>query len=151
LSCFEAFQVKKQRLQKMPRAGKNLLVLERFLSDNGIMNFIGWRKVYHLLAVITLLGQIFGLIFCGDADCLQGSPTNDCVTLVCSLLGKHTAPASAANSSSSDSCQCFCHQLIDLPKLTLYTATFGASAHYPLESLPLLSTPVCNTDRPPSA
>ncbi|MCK6620830.1 MAG: hypothetical protein HUU32_10590 [Calditrichaceae bacterium] len=115
------------------------------------MNFISWRKVYHFLAVITLLGQVFGLVFCGDADCLQGGPDNDCATLVCSLLGKHTTPAPASDGGSNDNCQCFCHQLIHLPNLTPYVVPCYSAAYYPHESPHFPSTPVYNIDRPPSA
>lgn len=115
------------------------------------MHLVKFRKVYSLAAAALLLSHLLGLFFCGDSDCLQGSAANDCAALVCSLLGKHTAPAAATDGNPNDNCQCFCHQLIHLPKLALYVAPFDATAHYPLELPHFLPTPVCNIDHPPSA
>jgi len=114
------------------------------------MRLISLRKLHHLLAALTLSTQILGIVFCGDADCLQGDSDENCATLLCSFLGKHSEPKPISNDQNS-SCQCFCHVLIDLPRITLYAAPFAGAPHYANEVLHLFSEPIRNIDHPPLA
>jgi len=114
------------------------------------MRFLTSRKFYYLLAAILLAGQIAGLVFCGDADCLQGSDAN-CAALVCSLLAKHTMPIPNSDSRQNNSCTCPCHFLIDTPKTTLYARPLVATPHHTREVVHFFSEPIRNIDHPPLA
>lgn len=113
------------------------------------MRLVNIRKSCHLLALFLLVFQFCGLIFCGDADCLQGGSTENCAALICNLLGKHSAPASTADNTQSSSCQCYCHGLIDLPKITLDAVPFATAPFHAKEALLLVSSPIHSIYHPP--
>jgi|GEM_PF-3297781 len=115
------------------------------------MSFVSLQKFFNPLAKAALLVQIIGFFFCGDADCLQGSSDENCVTLVCSLLSKHTTPISPSDDEDSTSCQCFCHLLIDSPKITLGAALLVATPLHASEELHFFLEPIRNIDHPPLA
>jgi len=115
------------------------------------MRFISLRKLHHLLIALTLSTQILGIVICGDTDCLQGDSDENCVTLLCNLLGKHSDPRPISNDNQNSSCRCFCHVLIDLPRITLHAAPFAVTPHYANEVLHLFSEPIRNIDHPPLA
>jgi hypothetical protein len=107
------------------------------------------RQFCSYLALATLLGQLLGLVFCSDADCLQGGSDENCATLLCGLLAKHSSPATASGSGTNDSCQCFCHVLVDLPKTSLHASLLSATPLRATEILPLFSAPIRDIDHPP--
>jgi hypothetical protein len=115
------------------------------------MSFMKLRKFYYLFATVALLSQLLGLIFCGDAACLQGRSDEDCVTLLCSLLAEHAKSTPTPDDDPNNSCQCFCHLLIDLPRTTLCPAPLGVTPFHTSEKLQLVSTPIRDIDHPPSA
>ena len=113
-----------------------------------IKNF---KMLFHLLAAVLLGLQLMNVVFCGDADCLQGGSEENCTTLICNLLGKHSAPASTADNGQSSSCQCYCHGLIDLPKITFDALPYAASPFHANEAQQLVSSPVRSIYHPPLA
>jgi len=115
------------------------------------MRFASLQKFFNPLAKAAVLVQIIGLFFCGDADCLQGSSGENCVTLVCSLLSKHTTPISPSDDENSNSCQCFCHLLIDSPKITIGATLLVATPLHASEELHFFLEPSRNIDHPPLA
>ncbi|MDZ7362058.1 MAG: hypothetical protein ONB46_15235 [candidate division KSB1 bacterium] len=115
------------------------------------MHFAASQKFFNPLAKSALLLQIIGLFFCGDVDCLQGSSGENCVTLVCCLLSKHTTPISPSDDENSNSCQCFCHLLIDSPKITLGATLLVATPLRVGEELHFFLEPLRNIDHPPLA
>jgi len=108
------------------------------------------KKNYWLFGSVLLFSQLLGVIFCGDADCLQGGSDESCTTLLCGLLAKHSSAAPAAD-NDSNSCQCFCHLLIDLPKTNLQPGLFAVTQLHLVEALHCISTPVHDIDHPPLA
>lgn len=66
------------------------------------------RKRLHLMALCLLLGQFASLIFCGDADCLKDGSSENCATLLCSILDSHTT-APAQEPEPERDCRCVCH------------------------------------------
>ena len=115
------------------------------------MRFSNLRKIFHLFAALLLAVQLAGVVYCGDADCLQGSASADCAALICGLLGKHAATNPASGDSSNDSCQCYCHGLIALPKITLDAVPLAAIPFHAGEMLPLVSSPIRDIYHPPLA
>lgn len=115
------------------------------------MQFAIIRKFYHLLAALALAIQLIGLVFCGDADCLQGGASADCAALICGLLGKHAATNPASNDSANDSCQCYCHSLITLHQITLNAVHLAATPFHAGEIRSLVSSPVRSIYHPPLA
>lgn len=109
------------------------------------------QKFFHLIAALLLLVQLVSVVFCGDADCLQGGSTENCAALICNLLGKHSAPVPTADNTQSNSCQCYCHALIDLPKITLDAVPFATAPFHAKEALHLVSSPVRSIYHPPLA
>ncbi|MGH7494369.1 MAG: hypothetical protein ACREOO_18510 [bacterium] len=109
------------------------------------------HKIFYGFILIALGAQLLGLIFCGDADCLQGGPNQDCAALICGLLGKHSSTNPASEHGANDSCQCFCHVLIDLPKTSLQSAILSAASLQLVEIFHFFSTPVRDIDHPPLA
>ncbi|HHL72377.1 MAG TPA: hypothetical protein ENJ29_07695 [Bacteroidetes bacterium] len=69
-------------------------------------------KFIHTIASALLIASAASLLYCGDADCLEGTVSEDCATVVCAILGSHTQqnpddpPLSEAN---DDVCPCVCH------------------------------------------
>ena len=113
------------------------------------MRFVNLQKFYCLFAVILLTTQCVGLVFCGDIECLQGSSDEACAALICGLLGKHASTAPASNDTQKNSCQCYCHLLADLPKITLAIAPLKITPFHFSEALLLVSAPVHDIDHPP--
>jgi hypothetical protein len=128
---------------------KILLVIHKIFHYFSTMSFVNLRKLYYWLGAITLFCQVLGLIFCGDADCLQGGSDADCAALICGLLGKHAATNPASNDSANDSCQCYCHSLITLPQITLNAVHLATTPFHAGEIRPLVSLPVRSIYHPP--
>ncbi|MDZ7344932.1 MAG: hypothetical protein ONA90_10520, partial [candidate division KSB1 bacterium] len=116
-----------------------------------VMFFRKPKKSLLLLGLVLLAGQGLGLIFCGDIACLQGSSDENCATLVCSLLSKHSAPISPSDSSQNNFCQCFCHTLIDLPTTILRAASRAAAPLSASVAQHFFSEPIRDIDHPPVA
>jgi hypothetical protein len=108
------------------------------------------KKIYWLLGSVLLSSQLLGLIFCGDAACLQGGSDESCTTLLCGLLAKHTS-APPTSDCDSDSCQCLCHLLIDLPRTNLQVALLAVAQFHIVEASQCFSTPAHDIDHPPLA
>jgi hypothetical protein len=116
------------------------------------MSFMNSRKFYYPLETVALLGQLLGLVFCGDVvDCLQGGSDENCATLICGLLAKHAAtePKPTSDNGLDNSCQRFCHVLIDIPETTLYLAPLVAMPHNTSKVLHFFPEPIRNIDHPP--
>jgi len=113
------------------------------------MRFGQLRKFFHLFAALLFVVQLAGVVYCGDADCLQGSASADCAALICGLLGKHAATNPASGDSSNDSCQCYCHGLIALPKITLNAVSLAATPFHAGATLRLISSPIRSIYHPP--
>lgn len=104
-----------------------------------------------MIGSLLLLSQFSGVIFCGDAKCLQGGSDENCATLLCGVLAKHPSPAPSSENASNSSCHCLCHLLIDIPKATLQTEHLSATNLFAAEAQYLLSTPSRDIDHPPAA
>ncbi|MDZ7290317.1 MAG: hypothetical protein ONB44_08560 [candidate division KSB1 bacterium] len=64
-------------------------------------------RIASLLLVICFT---VSLLFCGDADCLNGNSNEDCASLLCSLLNKHDASSSHDSfRGAGKDCSCVCH------------------------------------------
>jgi hypothetical protein len=129
---------------------KKSLAVERAFQLSLAMRVIMLRRVSFLSASIILMSQIIGLIFCGDAECLQGGSDESCTTLLCGLLAKHSSAAPTTD-DDSNTCQCLCHLLIDLPKTNLEAASCSVTQLHIIEALQCFSTPVHDIDHPPLA
>lgn len=114
------------------------------------MVFIKLRKILPPFALGVLLLQVLGLLFCGDADCLQGEGNEVCQTLLCSLLIRHDHSQPLRDFSQDDSCQCACNLAFDVPQITLFSTPF-VSALFFTESQLFLSTPISRIDHIPRA
>jgi hypothetical protein len=130
---------------------KNFTGNEHVFALYFYMRFVNLLKLCYLLALILLMSQIIGLVFCGDVNCLRNRSDETCAALVCSLLSKHSTSTSQSSSSQNSSCQCFCHISIDLPETTLYAAPLVAMPLHTTEVNHLFSEPIRNIDHPPSA
>jgi hypothetical protein len=113
------------------------------------MRFRRSQEISGRFIALALFAQLLGLFFCGDADCLQGGSDENCASLFCSVFAKHTSAASTSDSGQNDSCQCFCHALINLPKIAFAAVPLPATSFHPAEGLSLVSAPVRNIDHPP--
>jgi hypothetical protein len=112
------------------------------------MQFRRLQGISGWFLALALFAQLLGLIFCGDADCLKGGSDENCATLYCSVFAKHAA-ASNTDSGQNDSCQCYCHALINLPKIAFTAVPLPVTSFNPSEGLCLVSAPVRNIDHPP--
>ncbi len=113
------------------------------------MRFVNFKNILPFFAALLLAVQLVGVVFCGDTDCLQGGTDENCDALICGLLGKHAAANPAADDGQDNSCQCVCHLLIDVPKITL-NAVLLAAAPFPVgATLRLISSPVRSIYHPP--
>jgi hypothetical protein len=121
------------------------------LNDMKIMRFRRSQEISGWAIAFALSAQLLGLIFCGDADCLRGGADENCATLICGLFTKHSAAASPSGSSQNDSCQCFCHALINLPRIALAAVTLPSASFHPVEALRPVSAPIRSIDHPPFA
>ena len=97
----------------------NQIVIFGALMNSNLNKFI------FITALVLLFGQGANQVFCGDIDCLEGGSSENCTTLLCSILGSHTnAPtqSSGQNQDQDNDCHCVCHlqfnsadiELIDL-------------------------------------
>lgn len=107
------------------------------------------QKFCSYLACVTLVGQLLGLIFCGDTDCLQGNSEESCTTLLCSLLAAHSSPPAQAGSGANDSCQCFCHLLINFPQINPQIAVLNIARLHMFEESHFFPAPAREIDHPP--
>jgi hypothetical protein len=71
--------------------------------------------------------------------------------LLCSVLGKHDTSESTPGSSTESDCECFCHLLIDLPKIDLCAALLNSTTLHPTEVLHFFAAPVYDIYHPPLA
>ncbi len=109
------------------------------------------ETLFKTIAAMMLVGQFLGLVFCGDSNCPRGDSEENCAALICSLLSKHSVPISQSSCNPNNSCQCFCHFLIDTPKTTLYARPLVATPHHTSEVVHFFSEPIRNIDHPPLA
>ncbi|MDL1878489.1 hypothetical protein FBQ85_25510 [Cytophagia bacterium CHB2] len=107
------------------------------------------RKFCSYLACVTLVSQLLGLVFCGDVDCLQGGSDENCATLLCGLLAAHSSPPAAASSGANDSCQCFCHLLINFSQINLQAAVLNIAQLHMFEESHFFAAPSREIDHPP--
>lgn len=98
---------------------------------------------------MLLLSHLLGLFFCGDSDCLEVSPAEDCTALICALLANSPFPAPTSDSSQDDPCQCYCHLLLILPHIAVSAIPFPPTPRSVAETSCLFSTPVPDIDHPP--
>jgi len=49
------------------------------------------------------------LLWCGDPDCLAGKASENCASLICSVLGKHDGSSQNTVGMDSSACSCVCH------------------------------------------
>jgi len=115
------------------------------------MQNLSMKNVYWLLGSVLLFSQLLGFIFCGDANCLQGKSDENYATLLCAILAKHAVPASESDDSSDYSCDCYCHLLLDLPKIDLYATPLNVTPLYTTDVLHFFVTPVYDIYHPPLA
>jgi len=113
------------------------------------MQFANLKKLFHLFAALLLAVQLVSVVFCGDADCLQGGTDENCDALICGLLGKHAAANPAADDGQGNSCQCVCHLLIDVPRITLNAVPFAAAPFHAGAMRRLVSSPIRSIYHPP--
>jgi len=115
------------------------------------MNFVEIRKYSAAVAAIIALGQLTGMVFCGDTDCLQGHSEESCAAPMCGWLAKHVAPATDSDGDSPDSCNCCCHTLIDVPEITLQPVLLQIALFRFADAMNLCSAPIHDIDHPPLA
>jgi len=113
------------------------------------MRFVHLRKFFHLIAALLFVVQLVGVVFYGDADCPQGGTDENCDALICGLLGKHAAANPAADDGQNNSCQCVCHLLIDVPRITLNAVPFAATPFHAGAMRRLVSSPIHSIYHPP--
>ena len=113
------------------------------------MRALKLEAFFRAIAAAMLIGQCLGVVFCGDSNCLQGDSEENCATLVCSLLSKHTVPTRQSTNDQDHSCQCFCHLLIEAPKTPVFVTPLGDTPHYVSDVIHFFSAPARNIDHPP--
>jgi hypothetical protein len=129
---------------------KSLAVVQPFQLSL-VMRVITMRKAFFLLPSLILMSQTMAILFCGEVDCLQGKSDENCATLLCSILARDAAPVSAPDHGSATACDCYCHILIDLPKIDLCATHLDVTTLYTVKVLHVFVTPVYDIYHPPLA
>src|SRR3990172_4503136 len=107
-------------------------------------------NLFKMLAAFLVFCFTVTLLWCGDAECLKGNSTDDCASLVCSLLNKHNPSDLNSTNRSLDDCSCVCHvptvttsQVDFLLRLSFQTVTSTETSR-------IFSTPNRLIYRPPT-
>lgn len=94
----------------------------------------GLKKLFFISALVLLFGQFSNQVFCGDIDCLQGGSSENCATLLCSLLGSHTnTPAQSSDQDQGQDCHCVCHLQFNHSDIDLFALQLIATGQIVLE------------------
>jgi hypothetical protein len=91
------------------------------------MVFIKLHKISPHLALGVLSLHAFGLLFCGDMDCLYGEGDEICQTILCSLLDSHDHALPSPDHSEDDPCHCVCYLSYDIPKISQISISIVSS------------------------
>lgn len=108
-------------------------------------------KRIRIISTIVVLCLGLSFVWCGDADCLDGTSTNNCASLVCSTLVKHKTPSNEKSTTNVAQCSCVCHvPLIEHKTAVVRYAQFVELVFLPY-SFAIPSAPAKVVYRPPIA
>ena len=81
---------------------------------------------------------------------MQDLSDENCVTLLCVLPAQQGSSVPDPDGDHNDSFQCFCHLLIDLPKITICSAPLAVASYQANEVLICYTAPIRDIDHPPN-